>query len=150
MDVWRICRGPYSGLDAEGSRLYGGRWNSEGIPLIYTASSVSLASLEYLVHLDVGNAPADLVLLTMSIPGTIQALSVELSDLPTDWNQTSDHPSCVRTGDAWQQSASSLLLRVPSAVVTGESNYLINPQHPDMVQVISFTKPFTFDPRLLR
>ena len=35
MLFWRICREGQQELDGEGARLYGGRWNSEGVPVVY-------------------------------------------------------------------------------------------------------------------
>ena len=136
-------------LDGEGARLYGGRWNPEGTPMVYAAGSRSLAALEYLVHLDVASTPDNLVLLTVQIPDDVRVDSIELAALPDGWTHVADHPFCVNAGDAWQQSASSLALRVPSALMPEESIYLINPSHPDIGRVTSASRPFAFDRRLV-
>ena len=135
-------------LAERGARLYGGRWNSPGIAMVYTAGSVSLATLELLVHLDNTS-----VLPSFSIcPVDFDDSLVELCDpatLPTDWNQ-SPPPTSLRTiGDDWISRGSSVVLRVPSAVIENENNYLINPAHPGFKKlVIGSMEAFKLDPRL--
>ena len=150
MRVWRIARQRYLSLDGEGARLNGGRWNREGIPVVYASSTLSLAALEYLVHVDVEDVPADLCALEIDIPDDALVEDVELSSLPDDWNRVEDHPACTARGDEWVSRGAALALRVPSAVIPAEVNVLLNPRHPDMqrVRVISI-ETFAFDRRLL-
>ena len=140
MLVWRICREAHQALDGEGSRLHGGRWNSERVSVVYTSSTLALAALEYLVHVDIEDVPDDLVTMAIDVP----------DDLPPDWNQVLDHPACARIGDQWAAKGTVLLLLVPSAVVPEESNVLINPDHPRAgdVRMVSI-RPFAFDSRLV-
>ncbi len=149
MLVWRICRAGHQELDGEGSRLHGGRWNSEGVSVIYTSSTLALTALEYLVHVDIEDAPDDLVAMAIDVPDDAGEEIVAVDDLPGDWNQLPDHPASARIGDQWAAEGTALLLRVPSAVVPEESNLLINPDHPRAgdVRVVS-TRPFAFDSRL--
>lgn len=150
MRLYRICRAPYRALDGEGARLYGGRWNSPGSPVVYASSSLALAALEYLVHLDPDHAPSDLIALTLDVPDTASADEVPGSALPVDWAQVADHPACVAAGDAWLSRGATLLLRVPAAPIPEEHNVLINPRHAEAAQVrIVAERPFAFDPRLL-
>ena len=150
MILWRLTRAAYAKLDGEGARLHGGRWNSEGVPVVYLASSLSLAALEYLVHIDIEDAPTDLVALKVEVPDTALAEEIKIETLPDDWFSVADHPTCVELGDSWVERGDSLLLRVPSALIRVESNVLLNPRHKDAgnVRVLSST-PFAFDPRLL-
>lgn len=150
MRVWRITRQRYLSLDGEGARLNGGRWNSEGIPIVYASTTLSLAALEYLVHVDVEDVPADLCALEIAIPDDASVEEVELSGLPADWNRVEDHPACTSLGDDWARRAATLVLRVPSALIPAEQNLLLNPRHPDMqrVRVVSI-ETFAFDRRLL-
>ncbi|HEX8318876.1 RES family NAD+ phosphorylase [Longimicrobium sp.] len=150
MILWRLTRAAYSKLDGEGARLHGGRWNSEGVPVVYLSSNLSLAALEYLVHIDIEDAPTDLVALKVEVPDTAPAEEIETETLPDDWFNVADHPTCVELGDSWVERGDSLLLRVPSALIRVESNVLLNPRHADAgnVRVLSST-PFAFDPRLL-
>jgi RES domain-containing protein len=130
--------------------LNGGRWNSEGIAVVYLSSTLSLAALEYLVHVDVEDAPHDLVALEVDLPDEASIQNVDAAELPIGWLAVSDHPACVELGDAWVKSGASLLLRVPSAIISAESNFLLNPAHPESATVqIRSAEPFSFDKRLL-
>ncbi|HEX8693496.1 MAG TPA: RES family NAD+ phosphorylase [Longimicrobium sp.] len=150
MRVWRITRRPFQALDGEGARLNGGRWNSEGVAVVYTSFALSLAALEYLVHVDVEEAPADLVALEIDVPDDVPADEVRLDDLPEDWNRVEDHPACASIGDRWVRDGRALVLRAPSAVIPHESNYLLNPKHPDAARIrVVSVRDFVFDPRLL-
>ena len=150
MLVWRICRERQRELDGEGASLYGGRWNSEGVPVVYTSSTLALAALEFLVHVDIEDVPNDLVALGLEVPADAGAKTVAVNDLPSDWNQLPDHPACAKIGDDWVAEGKALLLCVPSAVVPEESNLLINPDHPRARDVVvASVRPFAFDSRLL-
>lgn len=148
--LWRITREPFQTLDGEGARLHGGRWNSEGVPVVYASSTLALAALEYLVHVDPEEVPADLVAVRIEVPDDLPSEEVESADLPTDWNRVPDHPACIHLGDAWAAGAHTASLRVPSALVPEEHNVLINPRHPQAGRIaVTHTRPFAFDPRLL-
>jgi RES domain-containing protein len=147
--LWRISRRAFFNLDGEGARLYGGRWNSEGLTVVYLSTSFPLAVLEYLVHVDIKTAPSDLIRIEVDVPDATSRAEVSLKELPADWNATSDHPSCVDAGDAWIRGGSTCLLFVPSAVVPTDLNVLMNPVHPDAKLVRAKTEPFILDRRLL-
>lgn len=149
MLVHRLCRAAHTALDGEGASLVGGRWNSPGRPAVYTSAHLSLAALEYLIHLEVHRAPPDLVALTIEIPDRpISTLRAE--GLPPGWNRIADHPWCAAYGDAWIAERRSVSLRVPSAIIPEEQNLILNPAHPDFAQVtIVAERRFQFDPRLL-
>lgn len=148
--LWRLARKPYLALDGEGARLAGGRWNSEGVAVVYTSETLSLAALEYLAHLDPDDAPDDLTAVAVAIPATTGIDEVRPEDLPAHWNTVFDHPRCVAIGDAWATGGGSLGLRVPSALVPEERNVLLNPAHPDARRVrVAGTRRFVFDRRLL-
>lgn len=140
MIVHRLAKAAFVGLDGEGARLFGGRWNSPGRPMIYTAGSPSLALLEILVHLDLPPEliPTDYRLLTIHVPD--DAPFERLEDLPAD-------PLAV--GDDFLARGASLALLVPSAVVPQEENALINPHHPAAQGLrLDMNTPFRLDPRL--
>ena len=156
MDVWRIARRVYPVLSGEGARLRGGRWNSPGTPLVYTAGSQALAVLELLVWVDPEDVPEDLLLHQLQVPDELVGW-LALEALEPDWRGVR-HAGCRSIGDTWAASGDSLALGVPSAVVptnpgrgrTGEWNYLLNPRHPAISRVRRVTsQPFSFDPRLL-
>lgn len=150
--LFRISKTEYiddpSGL---GARLYGGRWNHPGNPVIYSSGSRSLAVLEYLVHTPMALAPDDLSIAEIHISGTVTRESISPEDLPPDWRICPALESLAEIGTKWIKSKSGLLFNVPSAVVEKEYNTLINPLHPDMSKV-SFVsvEPFHFDSRFFK
>lgn len=144
MLVYRLCKAAHSALDGEGARLWGGRWNRAGRPLVYTAASPSLAVLEVLVHLDLPAEllPDDLRLLTIALPD--DAPLHRLDPCPTE------EGACLVAGEAFLNAGTALGLKVRSVVVPQEENMLLNPRHPAMAQVsVQESAPFRLDPRLL-
>lgn len=150
MNVYRIGREQYiRDLSGEGAKLYGGRWNRRGIPMIYTSEHRSLAALEVLVHTSVHQIPDDLMLLTLSLPGSFKPAAVLIDDLPEGWREFPSPEPLVELGSKWAESNKSALLRVPSAVIPQEWNLLLNPLHKGMKRVeIADVRPFSFDGRL--
>lgn len=148
--VWRITSQKHarSAFTGEGARLYGGRWNTPGTPLIYTAQSQSLAVLEVLVHLDSPALLNTFVFFAVEIDSSY-VTELDLSALPKDWKDDPIPVAVQAIGDAWARKADSAVLRVPSTLVPGESNFLLNPRHSDF-QRLKIHKPisFRFDPRL--
>lgn len=151
MIVWRITRAAHQSLDGEGARLFGGRWNSEGRPAVYTSTSLSLAAIEYLVHVEPLLAPSDLVAMEIEVPDAAGiGAEVTPEQFPAgDWREYPAPDWEAELGDLWLEDGTFLWLAVPSAVVPREYNVLINPLHPRMkaVRVVS-THPFSFDSRL--
>lgn len=152
MRVYRLIRAPWvrQALTGEGARRYGSRWNPKGVPMVYTASTLSLAALETLVHFAVDTAPLDYVALTIRVPSDAVERAAE-EELPPDWNMTPAPAACQEFGARWARKCESLGLAVPSAVVPSEQNVLLNPLHPDFDKVVlEKEEPFLFDSRLLR
>ena len=151
MRVWRLARRAYPALDGKGAQRTGGRWNSPGHPAVYTASRLSLAALELLVHLDPDTIPDDLTAFEIEVPESVAVEALNLDLLPPDWRSLPDHPACRSAGDEWLSSQRTAVLAVPSAIVPAELNYLINPRHRDSksIKAIGFER-FSLDPRLLR
>ncbi|MGH7527130.1 MAG: RES family NAD+ phosphorylase [Gemmatimonadales bacterium] len=150
MYVYRICRAAQRALDGEGARLYGGRWNSPGRPVVYTSTSLALAALEYLIHVDPEDVPPDLIALTIEIPDDIDAETADAAALPAGWEQVPEPPACKAIGEAWANAGRVLALRVPAAPVPEEMNLLLNPRHSGASRVrIANERPFFYDPRLL-
>lgn len=141
--MYRLARAPFAALDGEGARLYGGRWNSPGRPLVYAAASPSLAVLEILVHLDLPPelVPSDYRLLTIEVPDELPLARLEA--IPPD------PVACRAAGDAFLQAAADPALSVPSVVVPQERNLLINPAHPLAAGLRTIrNEPFAIDARL--
>jgi RES domain-containing protein len=152
MEVFRLARKKYPiELSGKGASMCGARWNSKGTEIIYTAQSRALAMAEVVVHLSLATLPSDFVMVTISIPDSLEVLEVKMTDLQTDWNV---FPSSFHTavlGDRFIQQNDFPLLKVPSAVVQGDYNFLINPFHQDFKQIqIIDQVDFPFDKRIFK
>ena len=149
--AWRITKQEHTAtaFSGEGARLYGGRWNSPGVSLVYTAQSRALAALEMLVHLESPALLKKYLLFEVSFDSSyVQQLS--LDDLPTDWRSDPPPSSTQAIGDAWATSLASPVMLVPSVLIPGESNFLLNPRHSQFPELrIGDPVPFEFDPRLV-
>jgi RES domain-containing protein len=128
----------------EGARLYGGRWNSPGIAMIYTASSLSLAILEMLVNAAGVRLPPGVVYATVDVPDDLAPQRLERKRLPSAWDATPAPLELAAIGDAWIVAGSSVALLVPSAVAKIENNVLLNPAHRDFRR-LRFGKPQLLD-----
>jgi RES domain-containing protein len=153
LQAWRIDKTKWaaSSFSGEGARLHGGRWNSPGRPMVYTSEHAALAAMEILVHA----IPSGLLVQAYcAIAARFDESLVDpvaKKSLPKDWASNPAPKSTQQFGDAWLASGDSRpVLRVPSVVVAGSFNYLLNPLHPLFRRVrIGKPKPFRFDPRLL-
>lgn len=148
---WRIVKTRHarSAFDGEGARLYAGRWNSPGKRMVYTAHSRSLAILEILVHLNETSVLPSYSLCAASF-GEHLVKRLDSSRLPDRWPAYPAPLELRAIGDAWLEGQTSVVLEVPSAVVEGESNYLLNSTHPEFTSMtVAECEPFDFDPRLL-
>ncbi|PIV83800.1 MAG: RES superfamily protein [Nitrospirae bacterium CG_4_10_14_3_um_filter_53_41] len=152
MIVYRIAKTRYvRDLSGVGARIYGGRWNGKGTDVIYTSESRSLATVEYLIHMPLSLVPEDLSIALIKISGKIASKNIQKSELPANWRDSPPPLRLAEIGNAWLLKGSSLLLRVPSAVVEHEYNILIDPGHPDMKSVsIQSVEPYHFDVRLFK
>lgn len=132
----------------DGARLYGGRWNPKGVPLVYTASTQSLAALEILVQ--DGELQANYVMIPADIPDDLVEC-LDPASLPENWRESAAKPALQQIGKDWFTKASKPVLAVPSAVIPRELNYLLNPTHPDFDKIqIGDPEAFETDFRLLR
>jgi len=150
MTVWRICKGLFvrNAFSGEGAAAYGGRWNSPGTPMVYTAGAQSLAALEILVHIADPNDLADLDYIMIPVD-LDEGLIMDAPKLPGNWRAYPAPPSTMKLGDLWAAGKASLALRVPSVIIPAESNYLLNPAHPHFGKLaIGKARPFAFDRRL--
>lgn len=147
MRVWRIASIDHPGCDGEGARLFGGRWNHQGTPMVYAATSVSLAVLEFLVHLDASVAPA-VVQVEIVLPRGVRHETLAESQLPPDWRTYPSPDALKDLGTAWARRAKTLVLVVPSAI-TGDPIALINPGHAAFRRIGVKVSQFNVDPRLV-
>ena len=149
--VWRLltARFAQSAFSGEGARLYGGRWNRKGTPVVYTAGSQSLAMLEMLVQ----DEPlrARYVMISATLPGNLKIARVTPGQLPADWREPAARERLQAIGIDWARRRSSPVLAVPSLVIPTETNYLLNPQHPAFSRIaIGKPEAFVTDLRLRR
>lgn len=148
--VYRICKTKYAAnaFDGEGAFRFGGRWNSRGTRIVYAAGSLSLAVLEMLVHFQDDSILPDYTFIEAKIE---ENLIENVGKLPKNWQKSPPSFDVQKIGDDWAKQNLSAVLRVPSAMISSESNYLINPNHQDFSR-ITYGKPqnFTFDERLLK
>ena len=150
MRVYRLSRAAYANdLSGKGASLKGARWNSTGVEMIYTAESRALALAEVMVHFTAAMVPADYRMVTIEIPDDLNIQHITLKDLPPDWHVFPYLSSTQATGDEFIHENKFPILRVPSAVVPGDFNFLLNPHHPDIKKVsILKTEKFPFDSRM--
>lgn len=150
--AFRLCKTKHlaTAFTGDGARLNGGRWNSPGLAVVYTSSSLSLATLEILVHLE---DPDAFKRLFSWVPVEIPEDLVERLDpsrLPANWNTDETNPTSQSVGDSWLRSNRTAVLAVPSVVTPGEWNYLLNPAHPGFPEInIGVASSFQPDPRLV-
>lgn len=149
--VYRVLRKAFARtpFDGEGPYRYGGRWSSPGIRLSYASQHQSLAMLEYFVHLDKDDPPADLVLAIAEIPDALGRERIEVKDLPANWRDAAAPPTLPRFGDVFTERAEHCLLLVPSVLAPGENNCLLNPAHPDFKKIlVRDAEPLSYDLRM--
>lgn len=146
MHVWRICREEHEDFSGTGAFIYGGRWNSAGHNVVYTASHLSLACLEILTGLPQLRIPKGFIFLKISIPP-----DMEITKFEGDQSQIKKRDYCQKIGNAWLTAGQTAVLKVPSVIIPKENNVLINPLHPAAKTIKIVEKAqFEFDPRLLR
>ena len=149
MIIFRIAKKKWiKDLTGIGAKLAGGRWNPKGIPVIYCASTSSLAILEKLVNIDYDLLPDDYFMAEVEVPES-SILKIPNKDLPKDWNQYPSPDRLKQIGKQWIENGKELILEVPSAVNPTEVNYLLNVQHP-LIKKVTIKKvyPISIDERL--
>ncbi len=150
MKVYRLSRAAFANdLSGAGSSFKGARWNSIGTVMIYTAQSRALAMAEIMVHFTATMLPADYMMVSMDIPDYLNIQHLSDEKLPPGWNVFPYLSSTQQIGDSFIQENKFPVLRVPSAVVSGEFNFLLNPHHPEFKRItIVKTEKFPFDSRI--
>ena len=126
-----------------------GRWHHRGRPVVYAAQTLSLAALEYLAHLGRRDTKASFVWVQATIPGDVDVNILDPATLPDHWNTSPPIEATMALGTAWLAASRSAVLKVPSAVIESEFNFLLNPRHPDFARIrVLKPKAFSFDSRL--
>jgi RES domain-containing protein len=151
LTVWRILTARFadSAFSGEGAGRYGGRWHRKGVPLVYTADSQSLAMLEMLVQ----DQPlrARYLMIPAEIPTDLAIARVTTVQLDPDWRDAAALEALRTLGTQWAEGLTTAVLTVPSAVVPAETNYLLNPRHPDFARIrVGDPQVLITDLRLIR
>ncbi len=149
MIVYRICNSRYAGdISGRGAEKAGGRWNQRGYPMLYTCQSRALAAMELAVHITLSTIQHDYKMLTIQLPET-PIYSLPEEELPADWKQFPFPISTQTIGTNWLIENKYLILSVPSVVIDGDFNFLINPYHQLFKEIkVLEIKTFEFDTRL--
>lgn len=149
MEVFRISKcALIRQLDGYGAFAFGGRWNSKGVAVIYTAESRSMALLETLAHIE-RPLIGDFCRIGLFLPDD-GITEYPVSKLPVNWRVSPPPDLLKNIGDTFIRDQSGLALRLPSVIVPEEFNYLINPNHPRFSEVRIFEETqLDFDVRIL-
>lgn len=146
MRLYRIAKKAFvEDLSGYGAQLYGGRWNEKGIPALYTSNSLSLCTLEVLVHCDKSVYPKDMYFAELEFPDEL---------VPQDFFKVPENTETSFAGTDWLKSASSVAIKVHSAILpfgySGDFNMILNPRHKDFSRVeIRTCVECPFDLRLM-
>ena len=148
---WRIVNNKHAAtaFSGEGARLYGGRWNSVGVPMVYVSEHRSLGALEILVHIrPLALRAAYRAFFAEWDDALVEALPAE--SLPSEWRMEPPGIATMRIGDLWARERRSAVLAVPSVLIPEERNFVMNPVHPDFARIsIHDRGEFVLDARLL-
>lgn len=136
MRLWRIAAEtrdyPADDLSGNGAARFSGRWNDIGEPLVYCATTLSLAVLETTAHLQ-GVLPLNRFVVAIEVSDAVWEARQEFAAdaLPAAWRAIPAGQASVRIGSGWLASRRSAILLVPSVIVPEERVALVNPLHPD-------------------
>ena len=151
--AWRLAAPEYARtveemMSGEGALRFGGRWNRPGRPAAYLGGSLALAGMELLVHLKTSDVLRTCRKMPVFIPERL-VMHIREDELPDGWSESGLHPTTQDIGDRWLEGAESAVLQVPSAVVAGETNFIVNPEHSDSREIDAGpVSDFSYDRRL--
>ncbi|QCR24522.1 RES family NAD+ phosphorylase [Pontibacter sp. SGAir0037] len=148
MIVYRLANRDFIvDLAGTGGLFGSGRWHDKGMRILYTSESFSLAKLEVLANTK--SIPRNYALIKIEIPDDLEHKRLTVEDLPANWN-IFPHPKELKVfTEEWIRENKYLVMQVPSVHSPYESNYLINPMHPDAGRIkIIENRPHDFDARL--
>ena len=151
LTLWRLVKARHatSAFDGEGARRYGGRWNERGTAIVYLGGTLSLAALETFVHLTAADARIAFAAIEVRVPDDLEIAFLAPDALPENWREEPPPEQTKALGTEWARRAQTLLLRVPSAIVPNEWNYLLNPAHAAVGRIeLRPPTPFGFDERM--
>src|SRR5688572_5423913 len=118
MIVYRLSKEKFKDdLTGEGAAIFGYRWNSKGVEMVYVGQSRALCAAEVAVHVPLGILPDDYYMISIYIPDEEPIAQLSIDDLPSDWDHVPNPVSTQIIGDAFVNENKYLLMKVPSAVV---------------------------------
>jgi RES domain-containing protein len=143
MIFYRLVMGRYASeaWSGSGANQYGGRWNHKGHPAVYVSASISLASLEILVHVKKDAVLNQYQLFSIDIPDD-QIEYLDQHWLPEDWQENPAPVSTMDLGTGWLQATSALALVLPSCIIPYENNAILNPLHPAFHQALASVQQY--------
>lgn len=149
MIVYRVGRTKYANdLTGEGACINGGRWNHKLTPCIYTSESRALAVLEYTVNVNIEDIPRALSMTTFEIPED-NILELTIAQLPGDWRAAPAPASTKDFGTQLLKKAEFAIIKIPSAVIPDEYNFLLNPVHKESAKFsVVDVQDFVYDVRI--
>ena len=149
--AWRIVRASRekTAFTGEGPWRYGGRWNSPGVRVVYVSEHQSTAAFEVFINR-----------MPFILEETYKAFHLEWPDrlteifpvknLPANWRVPRPPVETREIGDRWVQERRSAVMALPSVISPSDTNFLINPEHPDFKRIrIAAPIDYDFDSRLL-
>lgn len=151
MKLYRISLCKYiDDLTGTGAEITGGRWNSKGVRVLYTAGSASLAMLEVVAHINNTVIEAAYCMIVLEVPAN-SLIEFKSTELSRNWDNFPAERETKLVGDKFVKEQKALILKVPSVLIPEDNNYLINPAHKKFsdVKVIS-KRNISFDKRLVK
>jgi RES domain-containing protein len=107
--------------------------------------------IEFPMHLDPDDEPSDLVVVRADIPQTVSRERLSIKRLPAHWRESPAPNDLAGIGDRFAGEVRVAILIVPSVLAPAESNWLINPLHPDFARIkVCRPEPFRYDPRFFQ
>lgn len=150
MEVFRISKEKYAtALFSSGAA---NRWNNEGQKVLYAGSSRSLSTLELIVHKGAVKPGLEYKVMVISVADNDHLIKqIKIADLPGNWRRLAAYSDLQKIGADWYKNKDSLILKVPSAVIPYENNFVINTEHPDFKSCVSLirTEDYFWDTRLI-
>ncbi len=148
--VYRFAPERFSAdLSGTGAKLYGGRWNSIGVPAVYTSFSISLALVELFIHKNTYDEILINHLMEITITDSIST-KIDYTKLKQNWQN--DESYCQYIGNQFLTAQTAIGISVPSAIIEQENNLVLNPLSKDFNKKVKIkkVKPFVFDGRLFK
>jgi len=147
MILFRMAAEAYKDdLSGTGAKLFGGRWNTPGVPALYTTENISLSVLEILVHTGLELVPLLYYLLRLELPANASVQVINRSKLKKEWKSDTAYTQWI--GNEFLKADKALALKIPSVIVEEEHNFIINTNHPDFKKIkILSSRKFSFDKR---